>query len=144
MNPQTKRNQIALNEQEAQLEENKLFVRANLLSMHEDEGGRIAICSAIYQEGPFITEWLIYVNGFLLDISRRVNNISGTGTDGSSAVRQNRLIGVDTFYLYDTGCTDDTLQVLAPWIASGIVKLHQYDQGTLLSESSLKFRHITD
>ena len=42
---------------------------------------------------------------------------------------QNRLIGVDTFYLYDTGCTDDTLEVLAPWIEAGIVKLHQFDEG---------------
>lgn len=40
---------------------------------------------------------------------------------------------MDKFYLYDTGCTDTTLAVLAPWIASGIVKLHAFEHGTLPS-----------
>lgn len=36
------------------------FVRRNLLKP-EVEKGKIAICAAVFQEGRFITEWLLYV-----------------------------------------------------------------------------------
>lgn len=49
-------------------------------------------------------------------------------------------MGVDTFYLYDTGSKDDTIEVLSPWMEAGIVKLHQYedDQGINYQMSSLR------
>ena len=69
----------------------------------------MAICCAIHNEGRFIGEWLLF----------------------------HRLMGVDKFYLYDTGSDDNTLTTLAPWIASGVVVLHQFAQ---CQSSSLEFR----
>ena len=38
--------------------------------------------------------------------------------------------GVGRFYLYDHNSTDKTAQVLAPYIARGVVRLHDwYQQG---------------
>ena len=62
--------------------------------------GEMAICVAVHNEGRWISEFLLF----------------------------HRLMGVDRFYLYDTGSDDDTLRALAPWIASGIVVLHQFAQ----------------
>jgi hypothetical protein len=42
--------------------ENARFIRTNLLTLKEGEKGKIAICAAVYQEGRFITEWLLYVS----------------------------------------------------------------------------------
>ena len=36
------------------------------------------------------------------------------------------LVGVERFYLYDNGSTDDHEEVLAPYIEEGIVLLHQW------------------
>ncbi|GAA5863552.1 hypothetical protein JCM8547_007283 [Rhodosporidiobolus lusitaniae] len=71
----------------------------SLLRVPEHEQGRIAICASIHNEGRFLTEWLLY----------------------------NRAVGVDRFYLYDTGSTDDTLEVLQPWLETGTVKLHRFN-----------------
>ena len=60
----------------------------------------IAICSAIHNEGRWINEFILF----------------------------HRLIGVDRFYLYDTGSDDDTIAVLTPWIRAGIVILHQFKE----------------
>ncbi|GAA5917793.1 hypothetical protein JCM6882_004546 [Rhodosporidiobolus microsporus] len=83
-----------------------------LIRVPEDEVGKIAICASLYNEGRFITEWLLY----------------------------NRAIGVDRFYLYDTGSTDDTLEVLQPWMEAGTVKLHRFnaDQGGHFQMNSLE------
>ncbi|GAA6020594.1 hypothetical protein JCM10207_008679 [Rhodosporidiobolus poonsookiae] len=70
-----------------------------LLHVPEEEVGTIAICASLYQEARFLTEWLLY----------------------------NRAIGVDRFYLYDTGSTDEVLEVLQPWLEAGTVKLHRFN-----------------
>jgi hypothetical protein len=44
------------------------FIRTNLLTLKEGEKGNIAICAAVYQEGRFITEWLLYVSLILVRI----------------------------------------------------------------------------
>ncbi|BGP43531.1 hypothetical protein JCM10449v2_007566 [Rhodotorula kratochvilovae] len=83
-----------------------------LLHVPQEEVGGIAICASIKNEARFITEWLLY----------------------------NRAVGVDRFYLYDTGSTDNTLEVLQPWIASGAVVLHRFksDQGGNFQLNSLE------
>jgi hypothetical protein len=37
-----------------------------------------------------------------------------------------RLVGVERFFLYDNGSTDDHLEVLAPYVAENIVTLHDW------------------
>ncbi|GAA5850435.1 hypothetical protein JCM9279_001415 [Rhodotorula babjevae] len=83
-----------------------------LLQVPEEEVGGIAICASIKNEARFITEWLLY----------------------------NRAIGVDRFYLYDKGSTDNTLEVLQPWIETGVVVLHEFkaDQGDLFQLNALE------
>ncbi|BGP20243.1 hypothetical protein JCM10213_008952 [Rhodosporidiobolus nylandii] len=91
-------------------EMDKLLV--SLVEVKEEEVGKMAICASVRDEGRFITEWLLY----------------------------NRAIGVDRFYLYDTGSTDDTLEVLQPWIEAGTVVLHKFrhDQGGSYQLNSLE------
>ncbi|SCV68165.1 BQ2448_286 [Microbotryum intermedium] len=72
----------------------------SLLNVPAEEVGTIAICASIHNEARFINEWLIY----------------------------NRAMGVDRFYLYDTGSTDDTMNMLKPWIATGTVQLHVWNK----------------
>ncbi|GAA5850432.1 hypothetical protein JCM9279_001414 [Rhodotorula babjevae] len=83
-----------------------------LLHPPQSEVGGIAICASIKNEARFITEWLLY----------------------------NRANGVDRFYLYDTGSSDNTLEVLQPWMESGVVVLHNFkaDQGGLFQLNSLE------
>ncbi|GAA6034730.1 hypothetical protein JCM8097_001142 [Rhodosporidiobolus ruineniae] len=71
-----------------------------LVKVPKEEVGKIAVCAAIHNEARWISEWLLY----------------------------NRAIGVDRFYLYDTGSTDNTLEVLQPWIEAGTVKLHRFNE----------------
>lgn len=49
-------------------------------------------------------------------------------------------MGVDHFYLYDTGSDDETMKILAPWVKNGIVILHQFveSQGNLFQRSALR------
>ncbi|GAA5877313.1 hypothetical protein JCM3774_001634 [Rhodotorula dairenensis] len=70
----------------------------NLVEVPEGDVGQLAICASVRSEGRFITEWLLY----------------------------HRVMGVDRFYLYDSGSTDDTLTMLQPWIEAGTVKLHAF------------------
>ncbi|GAA5945676.1 hypothetical protein JCM3775_000007 [Rhodotorula graminis] len=83
-----------------------------LLHVPKKEVGGIAICASIKNEARFITEWLLY----------------------------NRANGVDRFYLYDTGSTDNTLEVLQPWMETGVVVLHKFkaDQGGYFQLNSLE------
>ncbi|GAA5908535.1 hypothetical protein JCM8208_002657 [Rhodotorula glutinis] len=83
-----------------------------LLHVPKKEVGGIAICASIKNEARFITEWLLY----------------------------NRANGVDRFYLYDTGSTDNTLDVLQPWMETGVVVLHKFkaDQGGHFQLNSLE------
>ncbi|GAA6008363.1 hypothetical protein JCM10207_000101 [Rhodosporidiobolus poonsookiae] len=83
-----------------------------LLKVPDEEVGRLCICASVFNEGRFLTEWLLY----------------------------HRSIGVDRFYLYDTGSTDETLEVLQPWMEAGTVKLHRFNQdpGTHFQLNSLE------
>ncbi|GAA5982890.1 hypothetical protein JCM11641_002618 [Rhodosporidiobolus odoratus] len=83
-----------------------------LVKVPEEEVGKIAICASIHNEGRFLTEWLLY----------------------------HRAVGVDRFYLFDTGSTDETLSVLQPWLESETVKLHRFnhDQGGNFQLNSLE------
>ncbi|GAA5985534.1 hypothetical protein JCM10908_007014 [Rhodotorula pacifica] len=87
------------------------FVFEKLLKVPEEEVGRIAICASIRNEGRWLTEWILY----------------------------HRAVGVDRFYLYDTGSDDDTVEILQPWIASGVVQLKRFrhDQGGNYQNSAL-------
>ncbi|TKA54511.1 hypothetical protein B0A53_03204 [Rhodotorula sp. CCFEE 5036] len=69
-----------------------------LVEVPEAEVGQVAICASVRTEGRFITEWLLY----------------------------HRIMGVDRFYLYDSGSTDNTLEMLQPWMDAGTVKLHAF------------------
>jgi hypothetical protein len=52
----------SLASQEILAQETDRFLRLNVLQTTDDERGQLAICAAIYNEGRFISEWLIYVS----------------------------------------------------------------------------------
>lgn len=52
----------SLASQEILAQETDRFLRLNVLQATDDEKGQLAICAAIYNEGRFISEWLIYVS----------------------------------------------------------------------------------
>ena len=54
----------------------------------------LAICAIIKDEGPYLREWIEY----------------------------HKLHGVDKIYIYDNESADDTVQILAPYIADGLVE----------------------
>ena len=56
---------------------------------------KLAITAVIKNEAPYIREWIEY----------------------------HRIVGVDHFYIYDNGSTDDIRNVLEPYIRQGIVEL---------------------
>ncbi len=58
----------------------------------------LAVCAIFREEAPFLDEWLRFHEG----------------------------IGVTQFYLYNNFSTDDFRGVLAPWIARGLVTLHDW------------------
>ncbi|GAA5985637.1 hypothetical protein JCM10908_007053 [Rhodotorula pacifica] len=70
----------------------------SLINVPDDEVGELAICASLRNEGRFIIEWLLYY----------------------------RILGVDRFYLYDSGSEDDTLERLQPWMKAGTVKLQSF------------------
>lgn len=57
--------------------------------------GEVAICMMFRNEGPFLAEWLAY----------------------------HKLIGVNHFYLYNNGSTDNFREILRPYIKQGVVEL---------------------
>jgi hypothetical protein len=59
---------------------------------------RLAIGCIFQQEGPWLKEWIEF----------------------------HRLIGVEHFYLYNNLSTDNYLEILAPYVQSGIVELFDY------------------
>ncbi|BGP58255.1 hypothetical protein JCM8202v2_005916 [Rhodotorula sphaerocarpa] len=73
-------------------------VLQQLLHVPQHEVGGVAICASLRNEGRWLQEWLLY----------------------------HRAVGVDRFYLYDSGSTDDTLVMLQPWIGAGTVKLFSF------------------
>lgn len=55
----------------------------------------LAICAIMKNEGRYIPEWIEF----------------------------HRLVGVERFYLYDNDSTDNSREILRPWIEDGIVRL---------------------
>lgn len=53
----------------------------------------LSVCAIAKDEGPYLKEWIEF----------------------------HRLVGVEKFYLYDNESTDDTRDILAPYIESGLV-----------------------
>jgi len=58
----------------------------------------LAVCAIVRDEGPFLAEWIAF----------------------------HRLVGVERFHLYDNGSTDETRDVLAPYLADGTVTLRDW------------------
>jgi hypothetical protein len=58
----------------------------------------LSVCAIYRDEAPYLREWIEF----------------------------HRLVGVERFYLYDNLSTDDHLAVLAPYVASGVVVLHDW------------------
>ena len=56
---------------------------------------KLAVGAIMKNEGPYLKEWLDY----------------------------HILVGVEKFYLYNNGSTDNTADVVAPYVASGVVEL---------------------
>ena len=61
-------------------------------------GPYLAACSIYLNEAPNLLEWLEF----------------------------HRLVGVERFFLYDNGSTDEHLELLAPYIENEIVTLHEW------------------
>lgn len=57
---------------------------------------RLAVCAQFKNEADYLAEWIEF----------------------------HRLVGVEKFFLYDDGSTDASLDVLAPYVAEGVVDLH--------------------
>jgi hypothetical protein len=85
----------------------------------EPEQAYVAICALYLNEAPYLREWIEF----------------------------HRLMGVERFYLYDNGSTDDHLDVLAPYLDAGIAVRHEWpcsppNQGEIYSDCLS--RHRTD
>lgn len=61
---------------------------------------RVAICAIFKNEGPYFREWLEF----------------------------HRIVGVDHFYLYNNNSDDNFREILAPYIAEGLVTLIEWPQ----------------
>ena len=55
----------------------------------------LSVVAIMKDEGPYLREWIEYY----------------------------KLVGVEKFYLYNNGSTDDTVEILAPYVKSGLVEL---------------------
>jgi hypothetical protein len=78
-----------------------------------------AICAVYLNEAPYLPEWIEF----------------------------HRLMGIERFFLYDNGSTDSHLEVLAPYLESGVVVRHEWpssppNQGEIYSDCLR--RHRTD
>ena len=58
----------------------------------------LSICAIYRDEAPYLREWLEF----------------------------HRLVGAERFYLYDNGSVDEHLEILNPYVADGIVRLHDW------------------
>ena len=61
---------------------------------------RLSVCAIVRDEAPYLAEWIEF----------------------------HRLVGVESFYLYDNGSQDGTEEVLAPYRAAGVVQLKSWPQ----------------
>ena len=69
----------------------------------ERGGAYLAACTIYRDDAAYLAEWIEF----------------------------HRLMGVERFFLYDNGSTDDHEQVLAPYVAEGIVVVHQWPHAFL-------------
>jgi hypothetical protein len=60
--------------------------------------GSLGVCAIYRDEGPYLREWIEF----------------------------HRLVGVERFFLYDNGSSDDHLEILAPYRENGTVVLHEW------------------
>jgi hypothetical protein len=67
----------------------------------------LAACSVYLNEAPYLREWIEF----------------------------HRLVGVERFFLYDNGSTDDHLEVLGPYIDDGIVTLREWKASPLVQRT---------
>ena len=58
----------------------------------------LAVCAIYRDEGPYLREWVEF----------------------------HRLAGVERFYLYDNGSTDEHEEVLRPYVEEGLVELNPW------------------
>jgi hypothetical protein len=58
----------------------------------------LAVCAMYQNEAPYLQEWIEF----------------------------HRLVGVERFFLYDNGSSDNHLEVIAPYIETGTVVLHEW------------------
>lgn len=63
----------------------------------------LSAAAVMKNEGPYLREWLEY----------------------------HRMVGVEHFYLYDNNSSDETLDIVAPYVAAGIVTLHHWPEHPL-------------
>lgn len=77
--------------------------------------GDLAICAIMKNEARNVVEWIAY----------------------------HRAVGVDKFYLYDNGSTDDTVAVLQPLVDAGLVELTDWPQrpGQIAAYEDFARRH---
>lgn len=82
----------------------------------------LSIVSIVYNEGPYLKEWIEY----------------------------HKLVGVERFYLYDNGSDDDTLDVLQPYISDGLVVYYKANgyireglQIAIYNDAICKYRYET-
>ena len=68
--------------------------RARIKSNHQYPH-TLSVVAIMKDEGPYLQEWIEY----------------------------HRIIGVDKFYLYNNGSTDDTAKILKPYVRAGVVEL---------------------
>ena len=76
-----------------------------------------AICAVYLNEAPYLREWIEF----------------------------HRLMGVERFFLYDNGSTDDHLEALAPYLERGVVIRHEWpssppNQGEIYSDCLRRHR----
>jgi hypothetical protein len=78
----------------------------------------LAVCAIFKDEGAYLEEWLEF----------------------------HRLVGVERFYLYDNNSSDGFRDVLAPYLARGIVQLHHWPAhpGQILAYNDCLKRHGAD
>jgi hypothetical protein len=60
----------------------------------------LSVAAIYYDETPYLREWIAF----------------------------HRIVGVERFFLYDNGNTDDHLEALAPFLADGTVVLHEWPE----------------
>lgn len=69
---------------------------------HDAQSGKgdfLAICAIIKNEGPYLREWIEF----------------------------HRLVGVQRFYLYLNDCSDNTFEVLRPYLEEGLVETVEFN-----------------